>query len=176
MLDGSILVVFYSYMFLGKWGNFQSVGTTVALWFAIVEAFIRFVICLFKNNGPFSASYSLFSSFRYSWQFTNRCPIYKFAEDWIRTADLSHLKRLLYQLSHNNHGHRIVFDAILIEWSKTEKEWFSFLQVAASSLTKLTKLKRVSLDLNRGNQSNEKIPKWTFLFPQPSFLFEYFPE
>ena len=47
-------------------------------------------------------SRSLFSSFRYSWQQTNKCPIWKFADGWIRTPDLLRRKRPLYQLSHNH--------------------------------------------------------------------------
>ena len=67
-------------------------------------------------NGPFPAS---FSPFQYSWQWTNKHPILKFANDWIRPANLWRRKRPLYQLSHN---HRLdllfvnsTFDSFLTE-------------------------------------------------------------
>ena len=47
----------------------------------------------FFKNGPFPASFSLFSSFQDSWQF---------AYDWIRTVDLWNWKEPLYQLRHNH--------------------------------------------------------------------------
>ena len=58
------------------------------------------VFTFFKKNGPFPASFSLFSCFQCSWQLTmfNK----NFADDWIRTADLWCRKRPLYQLSHNH--------------------------------------------------------------------------
>ena len=51
-------------------------------------------------NGPFPASF--FFIFVFSIQLTvNKCLINS-ADDWIRTADLWHCKRPLYQLSHNH--------------------------------------------------------------------------
>ena len=44
--------------------------------------------------------FSLFLSFQYSWQYIGNK---KFANDWIRTADLWSPKRPLYQLSHNHY-------------------------------------------------------------------------
>ena len=46
-------------------------------------------------KGPFPASFSLFLSFQYSGQYIGNK---KFAEDWIRTADLWCWKRPLYQV------------------------------------------------------------------------------
>ena len=46
---------------------------------------------------PFPLSYSLCSSFQYSWYWVN-----KFANDWMRTADLLCRKRTPYQLRHNH--------------------------------------------------------------------------
>ena len=51
-------------------------------------------------NGPFLASFSLFSSFQYT---VDSKQIYViFADDWIRTADLWYHKWPLYQLTHNH--------------------------------------------------------------------------
>ena len=55
----------------------------------------RHITSIFQN------CFSLFSSFQYRWQTVNNIDI-KFADDWIRTADLWHWKRLLCQLSHNH--------------------------------------------------------------------------
>ena len=52
-----------------------------------------------KKNWPIPASFSLFSSFQYSWQ---KIFNINFWDDWIRTADLWSWKQLLYQLSHNH--------------------------------------------------------------------------
>ena len=54
---------------------------------------------LFLKNGPFSASFTLFSSFQYSWQYKVNI---NFANDWIWTVDFWCRKRLLYQLRHNH--------------------------------------------------------------------------
>ena len=55
---------------------------------------------LFLKNGPFPASFSLFSSFHYLWQLSmfNK----NFVDDRIRTADLWFRTQLLYQLSHKH--------------------------------------------------------------------------
>ena len=51
-------------------------------------------------NGPFPAS---FFYFRFSSQLTaHKCSMQKFADDWIRTADLWCWKRPLYQLSYKH--------------------------------------------------------------------------
>ena len=51
-------------------------------------------------NGPSRPLFSLFSSYQYSWQYTN--VKYKFPNDWIRTSDLWYFKRPLYQLGHHH--------------------------------------------------------------------------
>ena len=50
-------------------------------------------------NEPFSASFSLFSSFQ---QLIVNMLIIKLANDWIGTTDLWYRKRPLCQLSHNH--------------------------------------------------------------------------
>ena len=57
-----------------------------------------YILTIFLN-GTFSATFSLFSSFQYSWQYIGNI---KFADDWIRTAVLWCQKQLLYQLNHNH--------------------------------------------------------------------------
>ena len=53
-------------------------------------------------NGPFPASFSLFSSLQYTVDSIQMLDINKkIADDWIRTADLWYRKWPLYQLSHN---------------------------------------------------------------------------
>ena len=54
-------------------------------------------ICCFKI-GLFPASFIFISSFPYSWNYVDL----KFADDWIRTADLWCRKPPLYQLRHNH--------------------------------------------------------------------------
>ena len=54
--------------------------------------------CSLFKNGPFPASFSLFSSFL---QTVNKCSI-KVADDWIRTRVLWYHKRPLCQLRHNH--------------------------------------------------------------------------
>ena len=56
-------------------------------------------IVLSLKNGPFLASFSLFSSLQYSWQKT--VLNIKFADDWIWISDLWCWKRRLYRLSHS---------------------------------------------------------------------------
>ena len=57
---------------------------------------------ILKKDGPFPASFSLFSSFL---QTVNKCSI-KVADDWIRTRVLWYRKQPLCQLRHNHFPRR----------------------------------------------------------------------
>ena len=82
--------------------------------FSLQTAQVRPIqITFFKKNGPFPASFYLFSSFQYtvdSKQMSNNL----FADDWIRTADLWYWKRPLYQLSHTTTA--LVTEFLPVEW------------------------------------------------------------
>ena len=54
---------------------------------------------IFIKNGPFHASFPLYFRLFNTVDSTNKCPIKKFADDRIRTADLS-----LYQLIYNHYA------------------------------------------------------------------------
>ena len=64
-----------------------------------VSIYSSLTLLYYFLKGPFQASFSLFSSFQYSWQ---KMFDIIFANYWIWTADLWNWKQPLYQLSHHH--------------------------------------------------------------------------
>ena len=92
-----------SFFFLSLCGGLFSFSlATLILFICFYESLFLCFCGVWRSlcflNGPFTASFSLFSSFQ---QLTVNMFIINFTIGWIRTTDLWYWKRPLCQLSHN---------------------------------------------------------------------------
>ena len=104
----------------------QTINASLSLSLSLTVSKTNQAVLVFLN-GPFPASFSLFSSCLFN-RVDSKCSLYNFSDEWIRTAGLWNRKRPLYKLSHNRCQQAVLFVKTIK--GKTLLHWRSIVTAA----------------------------------------------